>query len=302
MSRVHVARSPTSPLKGRTAVVTGAARGIGAALARELAARGMRVGLLGREERTLREVAAGLPTPSFCYEVDVTDAEALAGAAEATVHALGPVSVAVANAGIAAGGPLADSDPVLWRRVVDVNVVGSANTARAFVPQLLATRGYFLQIASTASFGSAPMMSAYCASKAGAEAFAQSFRAEMAAERVGVGIAYLHWTDTDMVRDMDSQPVLAALREHQPWFARRVHAAEDVADRLVRGVERRSVSVYAPWWLRAVQPLRPVLPAVVGRIAAHHLSGTDVPSLEDTGVLGQGGHADAEAMRHARGG
>ncbi|MFF7329826.1 short-chain dehydrogenase/reductase [Streptomyces sp. NPDC008150] len=296
----HVATPHASPLRDRTAVVTGAARGVGAALARELSGRGMRVALLGREAKTLNEVAAELPAASFCCEVDVTDNAALAEAAAATLRELGPASVVVANAGIAAGGPLATSDPDLWRRVVDVNIVGSANTARTFVPQLRATGGYFLQVASTASFGSAPMMSAYCASKAGAEAFAQSLRGELAPERVGVGIAYLHWTDTDMVRDMDNQPVLAALREHQPWFARRVHSAPEVAGRLARGIERRRASIYAPGWLRAVQPLRPVLPVVVGRVSARHLSGTADRQLEETGVLGEGGQADEEALRKSR--
>lgn len=68
----------------------------------------------------------------------------------------GLLSVVVANAGIAAAGPFAASEAALFNRVIDVNLIGSANTARVFLPQLLSTRGYFLQIASTAAFGSAP--------------------------------------------------------------------------------------------------------------------------------------------------
>ncbi|MFD3533629.1 short-chain dehydrogenase/reductase [Streptomyces sp. NPDC058661] len=213
-------------LEGRAAVVTGAARGVGAALARELSAHGMGVALLGREYATLRSVARTLPGDARCYEVDVTDREGMTRTAAEVTDEMGPASVVVANAGIAATGPFESADPELWERVVNVNLLGSATTARVFLPQLVRTRGYFLQIASTAAFGAAPMMSAYCASKAGVESFALSLRAEIAPKRVGVGIAYLHWTGTAMTQDIDEHPVLRALRSSQPRFAGRVHEAE----------------------------------------------------------------------------
>lgn len=203
------------PLRGRVAVVTGAARGVGEALARSLSDAGMRVALLGRERATLQKAADALH-PSMCIEADITDREALADAACRVEAELGPASVVVANAGIAASGPFDRTPPELWQRVIDVNLTGSANTARAFLPQLTATRGYFLQIASTAAFGAAPMMSAYCASKAGAESFALALRGELEPDGIQVGIAYLHWTGTDMLTGIDDHPVLEALRRNQP--------------------------------------------------------------------------------------
>ncbi|MEU2062462.1 SDR family oxidoreductase [Streptomyces sp. NPDC013455] len=289
-----------SPLRGRVAVVTGAARGIGEALAGRLSRTGMRVALLGREAETLHRAAAALPSPTVCVEADVTDRAALDRAAEQVAERFGPASVVVANAGIAVGGPFSRTAADLWQRVIDVNLVGSANTARAFLPQLTRTGGYFLQIASTAAFGSAPMMSAYCASKAGAESFAQALRGEVAPEGVGVGIAYLHWTGTDMISGIDDHPVLRALRRHQPWFARRVHAPAQVADWLTTGIVHRSHYIYAPPWLRWCQPLRPLFPALVGRITRHELmarSGTQLGA--DTGVLGAGGRADWDAYTAA---
>ncbi|MFI0985570.1 SDR family oxidoreductase [Streptomyces exfoliatus] len=287
-----------SVLEGRIAVVTGAARGVGAALARELSAHGMRVALLGRESATLRSVARTLPGDARCYGVDVTDRAGMTRTAAEVAGDMGQASVVVANAGIAATGPFETADPELWERVVGVNLLGSATTARVFLPHLVRTRGYFLQIASTAAFGAAPMMSAYCASKAGAESFALSLRAEMAPAGVGVGIAYLHWTGTAMTQDIDEHPVLRALRSSQPRFAGRVHEAEQVARWLRHGVERRAAGIYCPPWLRLMQPLRPLFPFVVARVARRGLAHLDTAAVEEAaGILGAGGLADWQAPR-----
>lgn len=289
-----------SPLAGRTVVVTGAARGLGAALAHAFAERGARLALLGLERAGLETVAASVPPPVIALEVDITDFHALERAAVEVRDRVGPPSVVVANAGIAEGGPFAGADPESWRRVIDVNLVGSALTARAFLADLLITSGYFLQVASLAAFGTSPMMSAYCASKAGVEAFARSLQAEVAHESVGVGIAYLNWTDTDMTRDADHHPVLRELRAHMPAPARKVYPASVVAERLVRAVEHRRTSVYVPAWLRLAQWGRAVLPPVV-----RHVSSRALPRLQEeralppTGLLGAGGVAD-EAWRERR--
>lgn len=284
------------PLTGRLAVVTGAARGIGAGIARELVRRGARVVLLGLEGEELARVAASLPVEAHSFEVDVTDDRAMDRVASHIRSLAGRPSVVVANAGVAEGGPFEGSDPMTWRRVVEVNLVGSAVTARAFLPDLLAMRGYFLQIASTAAFGAAPMMSAYCASKAGAESFAQSLRAELAHQGVGVGIGYLNWTGTDMIRDADQHAVLRELRSHMPSPARRVHPVETVAERMVTGIEHRSATVYAPAWLRAAQPVRPILPLLVAWLSKRELPRlAERERLEATGLLGGGGKADQRA-------
>jgi NAD(P)-dependent dehydrogenase (short-subunit alcohol dehydrogenase family) len=285
-----------SPLRDRTVVVTGAARGLGAALALECARRGARLALLGHEKSRLDAVAAALPAPALALEVDVTDAAALDTAAREVRARLGPPSVVVANAGIAEGGPFAGSDPAAWRRVIDVNLTGSAQTARAFLPDLFRTSGYNLQIASTASLGAAPMMSAYCASKAGVEAFTHALRAEVAHHGVAVGIAYLNWIDTEMIRDADRYAVLRELRAHMPAPARRTYPAGFVAARLVRAVERRRTSVYVPGWLRLAQLARPALPSAVMRVSRRELPGLEAAGdMNATGPLGAGGRADRTA-------
>ncbi|MGW6919861.1 SDR family oxidoreductase [Streptomyces sp. NPDC054950] len=290
-----------SPLEDRTAVVTGAARGVGAALARELARRGARLALIGHEGAALRSVAASLPTPALAVEADVTDGEALERAAEVVRSRLGPPSVVVANAGIAEGGPFASADMSSWRRVIDVNVTGSALTAHAFLPDLVESAGYYLQIASLASIGAAPLMSAYCASKAGVEAFAHALRAETAHHGVAVGVAYLNWTDTDMIRDADRHAVLRELRAGMPPPARRVFPPEFVARRLATAVERRRTAVYVPASLRLVQVTRAALPALVLRRSRRALPRLEASEpLLPTGPLGAGGRADQAAAAQRR--
>ncbi|MFJ4693128.1 SDR family oxidoreductase [Streptomyces sp. NPDC088766] len=285
-----------SPLENRTVVVTGAARGVGAAQARALARRGARLALLGHERPALEAVAASLPTPALAVEADITDEAALLDAAETIRTRLGPPSAVVANAGIAEGGPFGGTGMASWRRVVDVNLTGSALTAHTFLPDLRETAGYYLQIASLASLGAAPLMSAYCASKSGVEAFAHALRAEEAHHGVAVGIAYLNWTDTDMIRDADQHAVLRELRAHMPAPARRVYPVETVAEVLARAVERRSTAVYVPAWLRLAQIARAALPPLVLRVARRELPRLEAEEpFRPTGLLGAGGRADRDA-------
>ncbi|MFC9819615.1 short-chain dehydrogenase/reductase [Streptomyces erythrochromogenes] len=206
-------------LDGRVAVVTGAARGVGESTAWALSRRGARVALLGLEGDRLRRLAEDLPGPAAGFPVDVTDADALAAVAQDVREVLGVVSVVVANASVAIGGPLLDCEPEDWRRVIEVNIVGSALTARCFLPDLLRSHGYYLQVASLPALAPAPFLTAYRASKSGVEALAHALRAEITHRGVDVGIAYLHWADTTLIRHADQTAVFQELRSHMPWPA-----------------------------------------------------------------------------------
>ncbi|GAA3499936.1 SDR family oxidoreductase [Streptomyces prasinosporus] len=282
-------------LEGKVAVVTGAARGVGELLARKLSARGARVALVGLEPDALKEVSARLHGDSDHWYADVTDQEAMSRVAREVKERFGGVDVVVANAGVAAGGPFADSDPESWRRVIEVNLIGSAVTARAFLPLLVESRGYLLQIASLAAITPAPMMSAYCASKSGVEAYAHSLRAEIGYRGVRVGVGYLSWTDTDMVRGADQDDVMRELRQRLPWPANKTYPLGPAVDRLVDGIERRASHVYGQGWLRGMQGVRGFLPALIGSVGQREMRRfADRLSGVRTGLVGAGGNADEQ--------
>lgn len=252
--------------------------------------------LVGLEPDELKAVSERLHTESAHWHADVTDHEAMARVAQEVKAHFGKVDIVVANAGVASGGPFVDSDPEAWRRVIEVNLVGGAVTGRAFLPVLMESRGYFLQIASLAAITPASMMSAYCASKSGVEAFAHCLRAEVGYKGVRVGVGYLSWTDTDMVRGADEDDVMRELRQRLPWPANRTYPLGPAVDRIVAGIERRSSHVYAQWWLRGMQSVRGYLPSLIGTVGQREMRRFE-PRLAGVGrgLVGAGGAADEKA-------
>lgn len=293
----EVMTSVPQDLTGQVAVVTGAARGIGAMLAQKLAARGATVALLGLEPDVLAETAATCGPDAGHWVVDVTDQAGLDTVAAEVIARFGRVDVVVANAGIAIGGTLMLADPVSYDRVIEVNLLGSVRTARAFLPALVQTKGYFLQIASMAAFIPLPVMSAYCASKSGVEAFAHGLRPEVAAKGVKVGVAYLTWTDTDMVRA--GSKVLNGGVEQQnmgPGLFGKKYPLEPAVDNLVAGIVARKAHIHAQPWTKVVPAIRGLLPSMIGRLGAKEAAKAEeqirAAGPDATLPVGAGGLAD----------
>jgi 3-oxoacyl-[acyl-carrier protein] reductase len=175
-------------LMGRVAVITGGARGIGYATARRALQSGAAVALWdvdgGKAEEARRELSAlGAVSAEI---VELTDATSVQAATDATIAGHGRIDVLVNNAGITGGnGATWELDPDVWRRVIEVNLIGSFLTCRAVVPHMLA-RGYgrIVNVASIAGKDGNPNASHYSASKAGLIGFTKSLAKELASKKV----------------------------------------------------------------------------------------------------------------------
>jgi len=266
---------------GRVVLVTGAARGIGAGVARAAAARGARVALVGLEPERLAALAAELGPGHLWAEADVTDGAALERAVRETVEALGGIDVVVANAGIGPYGTVAVTPADALARTVEVNLVGVMRTVAAALPHVITRRGHVLAVSSAAAFTVAPGMAAYCASKAGVEQFANGLRVEVAHRGVTVGCAHPSWIDTDLVRDSgeDLSGFLAGIAR-LPGPLGTVTSLERCVEALLEGIERRRSRVYVPRSLALVSLLRPLFLGPVAELALRRDARRSVPALE----------------------
>jgi meso-butanediol dehydrogenase / (S,S)-butanediol dehydrogenase / diacetyl reductase len=156
-------------LAGRAALVTGGGSGIGAAIARRLAAEGAVVAVIGRRAAPLREVAASLPAGrGRAVPADVTSEADVARAVEAAAElGGGELHIVVNNAGVGGTGSLEDMPLERWRAVLDVNLTGPLLVMRAAIPWLRRTRGCAVNVASVAGLRAVPESAAYCTAKAG---------------------------------------------------------------------------------------------------------------------------------------
>jgi NAD(P)-dependent dehydrogenase (short-subunit alcohol dehydrogenase family) len=244
------------PIEGRTALVTGAARGIGAETAARLHARGANVALVGLERDRLEGLAARLGERATWVEADVADTDALERAVSHTRDRFGGIDVAIANAGIYFVGALATSPREQVERALEVNLLGVWRTNRAVLPHVVERRGYLLNVASLAAASHTPLMGPYAASKAGVEALTNSLRTELAATGARVGCAYFGFIDTDLVRRGLADPAAVALQKVIPPALRRAVPLERAVDAIERGVERRARRVWAPSYVGALLALR----------------------------------------------
>ncbi|HEY1839050.1 MAG TPA: short-chain dehydrogenase/reductase [Mycobacterium sp.] len=244
-------------LSGKVVIITGAARGIGAQVARNLVDAGARVAVLDCDVDAARQLVSELGAAAAAFDADVTSAESVAAACGAAERHFGAVDVVVANAGI--GGPgstVAAVDPGEWRRVIDVNLVGVFHTIRAALPYLKAGGGYVMVVASIGAVISGPLVSGYMASKAGVESLVRSVRIEVAGDGVGVGIAYFGLIDTGLADRMLTRSGLGAVL---PGPMGRPAPVEAAGAAITAGIARRARRVYKPWWVRPMLDLRPLL-------------------------------------------
>ena len=198
-------------LKGRIAIITGAARGIGYAIAGRALQSGAGVALWdadGDRLESARQELLARGTVS-AERVDITDERAVASAAASTVSKHGRVDILVNNAGITGGNGLTwELEPDLWRRVIDVNLVGCFLVCRAVIPHLIQNGyGRIVNVASVAGKEGNPTASHYSASKAGAIGLTKSLGKELATKNIVVNCVTPAAANTEIFAQMKPEHI-----------------------------------------------------------------------------------------------
>lgn len=233
-------------LRGRTAVVTGAASGIGRALAAILAQRGCALALAdvdaaGLEETATRARVIGIRVS--CHVVDVADWDRMVAFADDVQREFGGADLLVNNAGVSVTGTLEEQSIEDLRWIVGVNFWGVVHGCKAFLP-LLRQRpeAHIVNVSSLFGIIGLPTQSSYCATKFAVSGFSEALWAELADSGIGVTVVHPGGVKTNIVKA--SRTADAALKQAAiERFGRQAMAPERVAERIVRGVERGEMRV-----------------------------------------------------------
>ena len=240
-------------LKSRVAVVTGAASGIGAGIARACAEQGMRVVLadieLAPAERLARELSES-GAPAFAVRTDVTvpgDFDALADAAYAR---FGGADVLFNNAGVAQGGAIHEFTQADWDWLLGVNLFGVIHGCRAFVPRWIErkTRAHVVNTASVGGFLSGPVLGMYSVTKFAVVAYSESLAQELSAHGIGVSVLCPGWTNTNLGGASRNRPATLGRAPDNlgiitPGMAEGMDP-QDVGRHAVRGVREGAMYVF----------------------------------------------------------
>ena len=190
----------SSGAPARTALVTGAGQGIGAAISLALAGAGLRVGLAARTLADLEQVAGRIRAQggqAYCAVCDVTDPAAVTAAVADTAQALGPITILVNNAGGAASHKFLGHDDAMWQRMLDLNLTSVYRVTKAVAPMMVAAQwGRIINIASIASKVGGKYLAAYTAAKHGVLGLTRALALEWVGDHITVNAICPGYVDT----------------------------------------------------------------------------------------------------------
>jgi NAD(P)-dependent dehydrogenase (short-subunit alcohol dehydrogenase family) len=267
LTGVLLGRPKRLELAGRVVFITGAARGLGAEVARQAHAKGAHVSLVGRRLKPLDRLAEELGDRAAAFEADVTSLDALQCAADQTAERFGGIDVVIANAGIA---PPSDTmltiDPEAFERTVDVDLLGPWRTIRATLPAVIEREGHILVVASIYAFFNGALNASYAASKAGIEQLTRALRVELVHHGATAGVAYLGFVDTELAAEIFAQEQVAEARRAMPAMFTHPMPLQDAARAVLEGVERQAPRVCAPAWVLPMLSLRGIVTAAMDQM------------------------------------
>jgi 3-oxoacyl-[acyl-carrier protein] reductase len=200
----------TQTLKGKVAFITGAGRGIGKATALALAKEGVNLGIMATTESNLKDVASvveGLGVKVAYCAVDVSSLEQVQQAIEKITNQIGKADILINCAGVSKFATLLDMDPEEWKKIIDVNLMGTYYVTRTVLPQLIEKNaGDVINISSTNGLGGAATSSAYSASKFGVIGLTESVAQEVRRNNIRVSALTPSTVATDMAIDLNLIP------------------------------------------------------------------------------------------------
>jgi short-subunit dehydrogenase len=224
----------------KVVMITGASSGIGRGLALELGVRGAKLGLLARRMEALHEIVReteSLGSKALALPADVQNADSVRLAADRLRHEFGPIELLVANAGIGAGTDAAEIRTSEVATVININVIGAANSVAAVIPDMVAQgRGQLVAISSLAAYRGLPKSAAYCASKAAVSAFFESLRLDLQPRGIDVTIIHPGFIKT---------PLTAGRHAQMPFLME----LNDAVKKIIHAIEKRRKSYAFPWQL-----------------------------------------------------
>ena len=235
-----------APLK---VFITGASSGLGAALARHYGAQGAQLGLAGRRLEGLQDAAAGLD--ARLYQADVRDADAMQNAAHVFLHEIGAPDIVIAAAGISVGTLTEEAaDAVVFRAVMDANVLGLVHTFQPFIAPMQSNGGVLCAISSVAGVRGLPGGGAYSASKAAATIYLEALRLELKTRGIAVVTVAPGYIDTPMT-------------QVNPYAMPFKMSAQTAAMKVARCIKLRRAYAVIPWQMAWVARLLKWLPIPV---------------------------------------
>jgi NAD(P)-dependent dehydrogenase (short-subunit alcohol dehydrogenase family) len=272
----------TKNISGKVVAITGGARGIGAATAREFVASGARVVLGDIDGKLVRETASEIGRGTIGLDLDVTDRDSFVAFLDAVESTVGPIDVLVNNAGIMPIVRFDKEDPASIRRQVDINIVGVLWGSQLAIQRMLGrgTRGHIVNVASAAGKLTFPGVTTYNATKFAVVGLTEALSAEY--REAGI-------TFTVVMPALVRTELASGVGEH---WALRTSDPEKVAESIVRASDRRTFEVAVPGELKVLYRVAAVLP--------HSLSAFAVRALGGDSFIADASGADARAAYEQR--